>query len=277
MAYSPAASFLLTRILLTAEDGEDDSRYGEGFEALFEKARAWRDHRGRWLGTDKEAQVLLKQVAAAVYSDSEDFSYGDNFDDLFAEVTSLYPSDRQHNPGLDSWGGPHDIQAGQHRLDQVMEAVTRELSDSLVFPAAGSSLSRAYDRAQRARDRGTPVEMADAEMRLRLVGKKAGLTFRYLGRQGNPGEPEIYCSTYCNFGHRMKDGRPVEHECRVIPPAALRAERAGDYDKAIEIMGKGTPRHHFGRRTNPSTASAWDRVQRMTRAAARRYLGGPGA
>ena len=49
-------------------------------------------------------------------------------------------------------------------------------------------------------------------------------------------EPEIYTTSYCNQGHRMKNGRPVGHECRVIPPAALRAERAGDYERAIEIM-----------------------------------------
>jgi len=48
--------------------------------------------------------------------------------------------------------------------------------------------------------------------------------------------PAVYASTYCNKGHSMKTGRPIKHECRVIPPAALRAERDGDFATAIAIM-----------------------------------------
>ena len=51
----------------------------------------------------------------------------------------------------------------------------------------------------------------------------------------------FYVSTYCNFAHYVRTGRPIDHECRVIPPAALRAEMADDFDTAIEIM-RGTPR-----------------------------------
>lgn len=46
----------------------------------------------------------------------------------------------------------------------------------------------------------------------------------------------LYLTTYCNFGHCTKTGKPVDHECRNIPPAALQAEREGDFEKAIEIM-----------------------------------------
>jgi hypothetical protein len=49
-------------------------------------------------------------------------------------------------------------------------------------------------------------------------------------------EPDTYCTSYCNHPHRMKDGKPIRHECRIIPPEALRAERAGDFDRAHEIM-----------------------------------------
>lgn len=49
-------------------------------------------------------------------------------------------------------------------------------------------------------------------------------------------EPTIYCTTYCNFGHRMSNGRPVGHECRIIPPAALRAERNDDFALAQKIL-----------------------------------------
>ena len=50
-------------------------------------------------------------------------------------------------------------------------------------------------------------------------------------------EPEaIYCTTYCNKGHVVRTGRPVGHECRVIPPGALKAEIAGDFGLAIQLL-----------------------------------------
>lgn len=50
----------------------------------------------------------------------------------------------------------------------------------------------------------------------------------------------IYCSTYCNFGHYVDTGAPVQHECRTIPPAALAAEIRGDYELAIQLMKGGS-------------------------------------
>jgi hypothetical protein len=47
---------------------------------------------------------------------------------------------------------------------------------------------------------------------------------------------KFYVSTYCNFAHDIATGRPMNHECVVIPSAALQAEMDGDFDKAIEIM-----------------------------------------
>jgi len=38
-------------------------------------------------------------------------------------------------------------------------------------------------------------------------------------------EPEVYCTSFCNKGHRMRDGMPIDHECYVIPPTLLRLER----------------------------------------------------
>lgn len=49
---------------------------------------------------------------------------------------------------------------------------------------------------------------------------------------------EYYVSTYCNFPHRLQDGKPVQHECRVIPPEALRLEREGKFLEAIEEMNR---------------------------------------
>jgi len=51
-------------------------------------------------------------------------------------------------------------------------------------------------------------------------------------REENP----IYVSTYCNFAHRMSDGKPIEHECRIIPPKALQAEKDGNITEAIRLM-----------------------------------------
>jgi len=48
----------------------------------------------------------------------------------------------------------------------------------------------------------------------------------------------IYCTTYCNRGHVVRTGRPVGYCCRVIPPKALRAEMAGDFGLAIEILSQ---------------------------------------
>jgi hypothetical protein len=47
---------------------------------------------------------------------------------------------------------------------------------------------------------------------------------------------DFYVSTYCNFAHDMETGEPIDHECVLILPAALKAEQKGDFDKAIEIM-----------------------------------------
>ncbi len=46
----------------------------------------------------------------------------------------------------------------------------------------------------------------------------------------------FYVSTYCNFAHSTATGKPIKHECRHIPPAALRLEREGLFAEAIAIM-----------------------------------------
>lgn len=60
----------------------------------------------------------------------------------------------------------------------------------------------------------------------------------------------IYCTSYCNKGHRLSDGKPVEHECRIIPPAALRAEMEGRFEEAIEIL-ETTPSRYMKRGVKP--------------------------
>ena len=57
----------------------------------------------------------------------------------------------------------------------------------------------------------------------------------------------IYLTTYCNHGHRLSDGKPVDHECVVIAPEALQAEREGDYGQAVELIQAAKPlRAHRG-------------------------------
>lgn len=49
-------------------------------------------------------------------------------------------------------------------------------------------------------------------------------------------EPQIYCTTYCNHGHYVKTGKPVNHECYTLPPKGLRLESEGKYDEALEVF-----------------------------------------
>jgi len=50
-----------------------------------------------------------------------------------------------------------------------------------------------------------------------------------------------YVTTYCNHPHRLSDGKPIAHNCYVLPPEALEAERNGDTDRAIELLQKAKP------------------------------------
>jgi len=35
----------------------------------------------------------------------------------------------------------------------------------------------------------------------------------------------VYCTSYCNQGHSLIDGAPIDHECRKIPVYLLEAEK----------------------------------------------------
>lgn len=48
--------------------------------------------------------------------------------------------------------------------------------------------------------------------------------------------PNFYVTTYCNFAHSMHSGKPIDHQCRHIPPAALRLEYNELLDEAIKLM-----------------------------------------
>lgn len=47
---------------------------------------------------------------------------------------------------------------------------------------------------------------------------------------------DIYCTSFCNQPHRLRDGKPVGHECYVMPTEALHAEREGNTAKALDVL-----------------------------------------
>lgn len=51
-------------------------------------------------------------------------------------------------------------------------------------------------------------------------------------------EPEVFVTHYCGKGHYMTTGKPVDHECRIIPGKALRYERDGDVRGAVDALQK---------------------------------------
>lgn len=73
-------------------------------------------------------------------------------------------------------------------------------------------------------------------------------------------ERPFYCTTFCNFAHYLDTGRPIAHECYVIPPAALKIEREQGAAAALEsdawrkfYADKG--RTVIGRRASTSRAT----------------------
>lgn len=56
----------------------------------------------------------------------------------------------------------------------------------------------------------------------------------------------IYCTTFCNYGHRVGDGKPVGHECYILPPEAISAEIDGDFERAIELINCSSRIVHRG-------------------------------
>lgn len=50
-----------------------------------------------------------------------------------------------------------------------------------------------------------------------------------------------YVTTYCNHAHRLSDGKPIGHECHILPPKALELERADNFDGAIQAIQAAKP------------------------------------
>lgn len=50
-----------------------------------------------------------------------------------------------------------------------------------------------------------------------------------------------YCTTFCNQGHSVKTGKPLNHECYILPPKAVVYEEMGEFEKAIETIQAAKP------------------------------------
>jgi hypothetical protein len=62
----------------------------------------------------------------------------------------------------------------------------------------------------------------------------------------------IFCTSFCNKGHRVSDGKPIGHECYILPPEALEAERMGDFEKANKVLS-----NQKGRRVHQGVKSTF--------------------
>jgi hypothetical protein len=47
-------------------------------------------------------------------------------------------------------------------------------------------------------------------------------------------DPSVFTTSFCNKGHLLCDGRPIDHECYVIPPYLLRLEMWDAHNTAEE-------------------------------------------
>lgn len=43
----------------------------------------------------------------------------------------------------------------------------------------------------------------------------------------------VYCSTFCNFGHNIATGKPVDHECARLNVVKFALEREGRFDEIV--------------------------------------------
>jgi hypothetical protein len=57
----------------------------------------------------------------------------------------------------------------------------------------------------------------------------------------------MYVTTYCNHPHDIKTGKPINHECYVLPPLAIALEMKDRIPEAIDVIQRAKPlRVHRG-------------------------------
>lgn len=56
----------------------------------------------------------------------------------------------------------------------------------------------------------------------------------------------FYVSSYCKRLHCVGDGRPIHHECFVLPPAVIQAEQKGQIWLAAVLIMRSPMKRHRG-------------------------------
>lgn len=51
----------------------------------------------------------------------------------------------------------------------------------------------------------------------------------YFEERGYLIDEPVYCTSFCNRGHSLEDGKPIDHECYVLTIEGMMAEERGDY------------------------------------------------
>jgi hypothetical protein len=61
------------------------------------------------------------------------------------------------------------------------------------------------------------------------------------------GEPLVTTPKYCGMPHRVSDGLPIAHRCRVLPVEAMAAAVRGDHQLSMRVFSA----HAAARRLEP--------------------------
>lgn len=57
---------------------------------------------------------------------------------------------------------------------------------------------------------------------------------------------DIYLTSFCNKPHCLKTGKPVDHQCYILPVQALKLEKYDDIDGAYDILASTKLEPHNG-------------------------------
>jgi len=58
-----------------------------------------------------------------------------------------------------------------------------------------------------------------------------------------------YLTSFCNHEHDLGDGKPIDHECYIIPIKALQEEKKENFVIAQNIMADAKPlKIHMGKK-----------------------------
>lgn len=61
-----------------------------------------------------------------------------------------------------------------------------------------------------------------------------------------------YVTSYCNKPHSEQSGKPIEHECYILPLEAIRLEKAGQVEEAVRLLQSKQPlKRHRGVMAQP--------------------------